>query len=240
MEKTNIRYKQLYNLVSWELRKQFNTIRVPVIACLGLLVIVLSLPYKTCQYLDVHANILVNLVNLIFALTFLAASFYLVFGRLTSPYGNALYQKERAGSIGIPLRMAIRIFVNIVLCVLTLLYFSCASYGMQKFENANHSYLSFHFHEKDTFLTYLIYYILISLIFLTLFLRRYVIDHQKYYFFPFVMTIFASLLFAQLNASIYGAAKDWPVYYIHAVLVFLALLLSGFLFYRCCTYEKEL
>ena len=240
MAKSNINLKQIIQVFLWEIRKQYSVTRYPIIACLGLLLIILIMPQSACQYLDEHINLLVNIINLTFTVSFFFASFNLVFRKLTVPYGSIEYQKERASDINIPVRLAIRVIVNVLSCTLTLLYVVCASYGMTKFADSNHSYLFFKYNEDGFFYTCLICYILVSLIFLTLFLRRYVVDHHKHYFFPFIISTIGGSLMSQIKDSMIRTFTNWPAQLIHILFTIITLILCGLLFYRCCRYEEEL
>lgn len=240
MEKSSINFKQTGQVILWEIRKQYYSMRYLALACLALLFIVLLLPQSACQYLDEHAKPLVNIINFAFAASFIVASFALTFRQLTVPYGSIEYQKERASAIPIPVRLGIRLLVNTLLCGFTLLYLVCASNGMAKFADANHSYLFFEYREDNFFYTYLIYYVLISLMFLTLFLRRYVMDHDRYYFFPFVLSSIGGSLVSQLKDSMFRTFTNWPIALIHIVFTLIVLILCVLLFCRCCHYEKEL
>lgn len=239
MVKPIFNLKQLNQVFLWEIKKQYFNIRYPIIACLGLLLITLVLPQSSCQYLDTHANLLVNIINLTFAFSFIIASFNLTFRKLTVPYGSMEYKKERASDINIPTRLGIRILVNILASALTWLYVICATNIMRKFAQNDHSYLSINYTD-GLFYTYVLYFILVPIVFLTLFLRRYVIDQNKYYFFPFIVSVITGSLWTQIKTSMLRTFTDWPLPLIHLVFILATLIMCGFLFYKCCRYEEEL
>lgn len=239
MAKPNFNFKQLNQVFLWEIKKQYFNLRYPIIACLSLLLITLVLPQNVCQYLDVHARVFVNIINLIFAFLFLIASFNLIFRKLTTPYGSIEYQKERLSDIPVSIRLGIRILVNVISCTLIFVYGMGATYAMGKFADGNHRYLQIEYN-NGIFYTYLICFILVPIVFLTLFLRRYVIDQNKYYFFPFIISILAGTLWIQIKDSMLETFINWPVPLVHLFFIFITLIACGFLFYKCCRYEEEL
>lgn len=237
MEKSTIKLKQISGVFLWELRKQYFSIRYPIIAGLGLLLVILIMPQSVCQHWDVHANLLVNIINLAFAMSFIFSSFYLVFYKLTVPYGTIEYQKERTSDIGIPIRLGIRVLLNALSCAVILLYGVGASYGMEKFADYNHRYLFIKF-DNGLFYTYLIYFIFVPLVFLTLFLRRYVVDLNKYYFSPFIISVITAGLWLQIKDFMFRTFTNWPALLIHIIFTLMTLILCALLFYQCCRYEE--
>lgn len=239
MKKRTLNVTQIYNVFLWEFKQRFYSLRYPCSIFLGLLFLLHVLPQSVFQYLNTHAYFLISIITI---LLFLAISFGMLiipFYYLTKPYGTNEYLKEKTSDVSTKLRLFTRISVNFIQNGILLLFAYMAMWETEKLGNNNHEFLILQ-------PAYSFGYALFTngffapMVYLTFFLRRYSIFHEKNYVFSAIIAIiFSTILLPEMNElqkSFTGIPQ--PLFYFLCILVI--LLLTSYFFLRCCHYEEQL
>lgn len=243
MGKNRTIWNKLGGAVFWECQKRYYALRYPAAVYIAMVLIICALPQKLCRFLDEKVNFLVMLVNLVLGLTIMFSFGILPYSTMSAPYGKEEYQKEQLGDISIPVRLFARTLANLMQCALILAGANLGTWGMDKFADATHSYFVFSL-TRTAWESLLVYGLLNPLVYLAVFLRKYLRVQSCCYVSSYIISsLITGLVVTNLDSNLESLMRVHPALWSGVPVVLWALVIllaSGLSFWLCCRTEKRM
>lgn len=239
--------QQFKRALAWEGKKLFYKMYIPATVFLCLLIVIGSLPREACNYLRIHAMVVVAAVNLFFGFVTVFSLFFLPAVILSAPYGEPVHPIEKARDVSEKSFLAARLLHCAVLTVILMLAGILASGLMEKFATESVRWFRLNFTYYDTWKSILwtvcdsgfwkqvLFTGLVQpLVFLWIFLSRLRKRQQRLYVSSYILAMLLSGVLeavAELQFLHFAPEKEPPVWVTDGIW-FLVMLGTIYAFFR--------